>query len=83
MNPVFVHDIETKGKKGLEPPGAGAYEPFKTFGDTGFKKTMSPNLNFDSYPLRKQRQLPGPGQYVVQNVLSQGIASSRVLNQHG
>ena len=53
MNPVFVQDIETKGRKGLDAPGAGTYEPFKTFGDTGFKKTMSPNLNFDSYPLRK------------------------------
>lgn len=76
MLKIHIEDINNKGKVGLSPPGPGKYEPKKTFGAAGFHKSFSPRLGFDSIALKRQKGLPGPGQYKAPEVISQGIINS-------
>lgn len=43
--------------------GPGTYEPKKVIGEEGVKSTMS--MKFDEHALVHSRNLPGPGQYNV------------------
>ena len=66
--------------KKLNSPGAGTYVPEKTFGKQGEMRSFGTRPKYPNYMLRKKASLPGPGEYLHADVLSDKIVSS--LNQN-
>ena len=60
MLTLHIDDINKNNHKRLLPPGPGAYEPKKTFGNEGNFKSFHGRLKYDSVALKRAAETPGP-----------------------
>ena len=63
MQPMHIDEIVRHDEKQLLGPGPGRYEPPKSFGKKGIKRSMGLRISYQDDQLKKQAHVPGPGSY--------------------
>ena len=61
----------------FDPPGAGTYEKDETWGKEGQKRSFGSRLKYEPTLHARKALLPGPGQYVHEDVFSSVNNSKR------
>ena len=76
---TFVNEIRKQGD--VDKPGAGKYEPRKTFGKEGLHYGMRYKDRRPKLELIKSRKLPGPGSYSHRNITGNSLVLSTMSTQ--
>ena len=76
---TFVNEIKKRGD--TDNPGAGKYEPRKTFGKEGLHFNMRYKDRRPKLELLKSKKLPGPGSYSYREVTGKQLLLSPMKTQ--
>ena len=77
---MHVDSVIRAAEKQIVPPAPCAYEKPKTFGKVGLHKSFGVPDNYEEVRLKRQSQMPGPGNYKFPDQLESSPEYRRKFN---